>query len=388
MRTLLSAVSFAFATAMLSAQAVHLVGPGGLPQIRNALAIAAPGDVVLVQPGSYANFHAQVGVTIAALQPGTVQVTIDPAQLGPCNPCWFAGITTIAPPPGQTVHLIGLTFTSTWVVFQGAFVYPSVQVTSGTATFANCSIAATSASFPALRVQNANLHLQHCTIDAYEQLTGIFGLLAISARITAVGTTITRHATIGSLVGTGVFLTDSTLHGSRLVLDGDTTAGLRADNSSVWLVDSIVRGTQNGCPVTHLGVPPQLDRCTLVPAAASCPSFAPAAPLLGVEPAPPPQLGTPYTLTFRTVPNGFAAVFVSSRLDHALLPGVLAQPLWIALAGAQNLGITPADAAGVATASWPIPSAPSLVGETLWFQAVTGLALPLQASPASGGTIR
>jgi hypothetical protein len=70
------------------------------------------------------------------------------------------------------------------------------------------------------------------------------------------------------------------------------------------------------------------------------------------------------------------------------LPGVLAQPLWIALAGAQNLGITPADAAGVATASWPIPSAPSLVGETLWFQAVTGLALPLQASPASGGTIR
>ncbi|MFN7588416.1 MAG: hypothetical protein ACK501_02705 [Planctomycetota bacterium] len=41
------------------AQTTHLVGPGGLAQIRDALLIAAPGDLVLAQPGTYAQFHCE-----------------------------------------------------------------------------------------------------------------------------------------------------------------------------------------------------------------------------------------------------------------------------------------------------------------------------------------
>jgi hypothetical protein len=45
-----SAASF---TAALSAQTSILVGPGGLPQISSALAIANPGDTIVVAPGTY-----------------------------------------------------------------------------------------------------------------------------------------------------------------------------------------------------------------------------------------------------------------------------------------------------------------------------------------------
>lgn len=53
--------------AALDAQATHLVGPGGFAQIRDALAIAAPGDLILVQPGTYSQFFVQRGVTIRAV---------------------------------------------------------------------------------------------------------------------------------------------------------------------------------------------------------------------------------------------------------------------------------------------------------------------------------
>lgn len=383
-----SCLSLAIAAIPLPAQAIHLVGPGGLPQIRDALAIAAPGDLLAVLPGSYAPFHARAGVTIAAVVPGSVDITVDPAFVGPCSPCWFEGITELSPPPGQTVRLVGLAFTATWIVFSGQIVYPAVAVTGGRATFEDCSIAATSAFFPALSVQGANVHLQDCTIDAFEQLTGITGLRADSANVTAVGTAIRRHATLGSLIGYGVSLVNSTLHGSHLMLDGDTTAALFADNSQVWLSDTTLRGPAGTCPVGWLGAQPELDRCTLLPAPAGCPAFAPLAPLLGVDRPLPPLSGAPFSLAFRTAPNAVVAVFANTSLDSVPVPGVLAQPLAIAPVGALSLGTVLADGTGAAVATWPIPAGAAFVGRQLWFQGVSGLALPLPASPPAGGTIR
>ena len=97
------------------AQTTHLVGPGGLAQIRDALLIAAPGDLVLVQPGTYAQFHANVGVTIRAAVPGTVVVAYDASVLSAvCSSDPFCLVvesrTRIAPPAGQTVHCEGLEF--------------------------------------------------------------------------------------------------------------------------------------------------------------------------------------------------------------------------------------------------------------------------------------
>ncbi|MCB9878804.1 MAG: hypothetical protein H6835_14510 [Planctomycetes bacterium] len=53
------------------AQSTLVVGPGGFAQIRDAVAVAAPGDVVVMQPGVYAHFTAQVACTIRAAVPGT-----------------------------------------------------------------------------------------------------------------------------------------------------------------------------------------------------------------------------------------------------------------------------------------------------------------------------
>lgn len=84
----------------LPAQTTHLVGPGGLPQIRNALANAAPGDLIHVQPGTYAQFDANVGVTIRALVPGTVTIAYDIAFApAGCSANPFCGV--IEGPGGQ-----------------------------------------------------------------------------------------------------------------------------------------------------------------------------------------------------------------------------------------------------------------------------------------------
>jgi hypothetical protein len=60
--------------ATASTQTTRLVGPAGLAQIRDALAISSPGDVIQVQPGTYAQFTVSIGVTIRALIPGTVNI--------------------------------------------------------------------------------------------------------------------------------------------------------------------------------------------------------------------------------------------------------------------------------------------------------------------------
>jgi hypothetical protein len=388
MRFLAITTVFAVLAVPLPAQPIHVVGPGGLPQIRDALAIAAPGDVVHVQPGTYAQFRCDLGVTIRALVPGSVTVAIDPAFIGPCAACWSEGITELAPPPGQTVHLIGLAFSAAWVVFQGQFVYPSVQVTSGRATFENCAIEATSAVFAGLHVQQASVHLQSCTIDATEILTGITGLRAIDASVTAVDNGITTHASLSSALGSAVWLTGSTLHGSGLVLTSFTPSTLRADDSPVWLSDSTLVNNGSLCPVGFTGVTPQLDRCTLLPAAANCPPFLPAASLLGVSRPAPLQSGQPFTLVFQTVPNGFVAVWASTAFGGGAVPGVLAQPVATEPTMAIDAGIVFAGAGGNAIATRTLPAGPALVDVPIWFQGVTGFSLPLQVSPPAGGTVR
>ena len=54
------------------AQATHVVGPGGFAQVQNALQVASPGDVIVVLPGFYLGFTANIGVTVVAAVPGTV----------------------------------------------------------------------------------------------------------------------------------------------------------------------------------------------------------------------------------------------------------------------------------------------------------------------------
>ena len=92
----------AVAAVGLPAQTTHIVGLGGLPQIRDALAIAAPGDTILVQPGTYAHFSATVGVQIRAQTAGSVQVQWNQAFAPGCSSNPFCVLTCMAPSRTRT----------------------------------------------------------------------------------------------------------------------------------------------------------------------------------------------------------------------------------------------------------------------------------------------
>src|SRR5688572_32587777 len=91
------------AAPFVSAQATHVVGPGGFAQIRSALAVAQAGDAIEVQPGTYAQFDCSVGVTIRAVaQP--VTIAYDPTFAPGCAATWACqqneGATRFAIPAG------------------------------------------------------------------------------------------------------------------------------------------------------------------------------------------------------------------------------------------------------------------------------------------------
>lgn len=137
----------------LLAQATLLVGPGGYSQIQNALAAAAPGDIVLVQPGAYTPFTADVAVQIIAPNGASVASTGQFPTLTS---------TVLRPPVGGTVYVSGLSFTS------GGALYPHVvRVTRGQAVIENCSFAANHplSALYALDCSHADAVLVHCTFS-------------------------------------------------------------------------------------------------------------------------------------------------------------------------------------------------------------------------------
>ncbi len=390
--------------ALAVAQTTLLVGPSGLPQIRDAIALAAPGDVVVVEPGTYAHFELTIGVTIRALQPGTVQVAFDPAQIPPgCNnslACLVGqGPTRLTLPPGQLAYLEGLDFAGNQfqLPFPGQIAFHRVDVTGGTVVAENCTFA-TAGSAP-LFARDTTLVLLGCSLTATgtSSLT-MPGLHASRSIVHAIDSTFTGSQFLfGVTLGNpGILLGGSELHGSGLTLTGQQTgpAGggpalvldpLLGSESRAWLEGSQLIAGTGACAVEAPGQQVSLADCTLTQAA-TCPVPAPAS-LLGVAQPQPLQLGATFTLAYRTEPNGFVVVFASPSLAPLALP-IFEQPLLLDATAALAAGLVLADANGAANASWPIPAAPQLVDTAFWFQGISGLALPLQLSPVAGGRLR
>lgn len=124
---LAAATSTLFATA-LAAQSTLTVGPGGHPQIGDAVAAAQPGDLILVQSGSYLPFHVPIGVRILA--PNGATVTTPPG--GPGIPF----VHDVNPPAGQQATIVGLTF-ATNPAYPPAEPPVAVRAT-GNVVFADC----------------------------------------------------------------------------------------------------------------------------------------------------------------------------------------------------------------------------------------------------------
>lgn len=387
-----NAIVFACSATSILAQTTHLVGPGGLPQIRDALAIAAPGDVVLVQPGTYAQFHATVGVTIRAAVPGTVVVDLDltvvpPTCVGFC--LVEESLTRFLPPPGQTVHCEGLAFAST---LQFSFAVHHVVVSGGAVTFAHCTLGSNFA--PALIVDQARVHLQDCTLVCLGTGNGWPPLSAYSSTISAVRCSFAASQTTLSAPGAAVWLRGATLQGSQLQLQGGLLgfggvggAALDLDaTSSAWISDSQLTGGATTCPVVNNGGTGRIDRSVLLPGFASCTSL-PTALVLGIDSATPPQTGAPFVVDFRTAPNQLVGIYASSNLGNGSLPGLADQPVGIDAANAWFAGMVTADSNGFASAAWTLPSGP-FVGLPLFVLGVGLAPLRLELSPPVGGVVR
>ncbi|MBL9079516.1 MAG: hypothetical protein JNL08_18580 [Planctomycetes bacterium] len=101
-RSLFAASLAALFTTTLTAQATLTVGPGGYPQIADAVAAAQPGDLIVVQAGTYLPFDLSIGLRIVAPDGATVTTPVG----GGGMPIYY----DIQPPVGQQATLVGLTF--------------------------------------------------------------------------------------------------------------------------------------------------------------------------------------------------------------------------------------------------------------------------------------
>lgn len=356
--------------------AQHVVGPGGLPQISSALAIAAPGATIHVLPGVYQPFAVNIACTIRALSPGSVTILLAGTQAA----------TTIAPPAGAVVHLAGLDFDA------AGSVSPSttsiVSISSGRVTLDECTITSTNAWVGPLVIQNATAHLQHCTVGANGAMGVHPGMRATNSQVTAIDSTF-RGSPPTSLPHPtgqpGVDLSGSTFHASGCSIYSGVeflARALNATGGQVWLSDSTV--IASGCTIWSTGTA-VVERCTL----SSAPCMATSSEnLLGVSRLNALQNGGTFDLTYHTIPNGYAAIFASQELATLTIPGLHAETQWLGGLGIINLGVVFADGLGHASASWAIPAGTWLIDQPLWFQGLTGFALPLQLSPVAGGVIR
>ncbi|HEX5050835.1 MAG TPA: hypothetical protein VFZ65_03605 [Planctomycetota bacterium] len=354
--------------ALLPAQTVHLVGPGGYAQINGAIAAAASGDIVLVQPGVYEMFFLNKALTIRATAPGAEAVLAGPG-LGASN--------IVAPPAGATVHIAGMRLGPTYLW--------------GTTTLDDCVI---DGPRTFVAIDNATVVVTSCRLTPVLPVPALFipsTLKCEDSEVTVIDSTIHGLGLPGGTLSTrAIELVNSRFRGSHLTVQTGPGPGpaLQGDAASrIWLSDSTVVADPATCilPVsaTILAAQGHYDRCTLSP---NC-STLPAGFVLGVHAPQPPQNGMPFVLEFRAQPNSMVGVWADHTIAPSPLPGV-EQALLLTPTHAFNVGNLIADNTGLAIGTWSVPSGAMFVDVPLWFQAFAGPLFPLQASAIAGGLVR
>jgi hypothetical protein len=381
-RSLLLACPFAAVAVGLPSQATLVVGgTGGFTQIRHALAVAQPGDTIEVHAGSYAQFTANVGVTIRALVPGTATIVPDPAFYGPCLLCGLEARTVLAPPAGQSLHVVGIAFNYLPPAPGGAW----LEIRGGRVTLDECAVLGQGLSpSRCVLVQDAAAHFQRCTVDYQAYASGFAGIQAVNSVVTAVDTRVQAHGPFTN--GHCLRLTDTTFQGSRLTLAGIGESCVVASGAPVWISDSqLTGGGANHCVVDGAV---QLSRCALWPPAGACGLTGSNASLLGVHRPAALAAGGTFQLDFQAEPNAFVLVFAGAELAAVSWAPLLVQPSWLQEATSFPVTVLLTDAQGAASVSWAIPSGPGITNQKLWFKGLTGWSFPLQVSPPVGGVAR
>ncbi|MCR9244885.1 MAG: hypothetical protein NXI31_07625 [bacterium] len=387
----ISALALSVLATTVAAQAVHIVGPStSFPQIRDAVAVANRNDVLLVLPGTYAQFELTVGLSIRAATAGTVRIEFDPAYVDPaCAQSIFCamtqGSTELAVPATDRVQLVGLEFVDN-VALVGAFQVPHrVVLRSGRFVLDECVIR--SRGDTALTAYDCLVNLQDTTVA--NTGGGLTGDAANFLRSTVLASSCSFTGGQGALPGAAraITISDSTLNGSFMTLTAGTdSSALYTDtNAEVWLSDSTLTATNNRCAMEFNGSVGHYDRCTLSTATGPC-YMLPPGDLLGAERFNGLFRGGVSTSFFQTDPSALVGIVASFELTPSPLP-FIEQPWLASPTTSPAIGIVVADASGLASWSWTVPaSAPT--GMAVWLHGVSGTTFPLQAAPPVGGPIR
>ena len=288
MKHILASCLFSVAVVVgIPAQATHVVPTGG--DIGLVVAAASPGDIVLVEPGTYAPFSAEIGVTIRATQ----------------QPVVVAGVVSLSAPAGQSMHLVG-------VHVEG------FALASGRVSMDHCSIDSTTEA--AIRAIGASLHLQSCEFRRTQAFAYGFPLLwAHSSDVTCVDCEFADGdgpfvpvfpETLGA-----IRLQSSRLHASGISVRGanetlpGTSPGLHGNGlvadagSAAWISDSSFAVGSNACilaPATA-AVVLRFHRCSFQ---GQCEPIPQNELLLGVERPSPLVAGETFELRYHTDPVG------------------------------------------------------------------------------------
>lgn len=387
----------------LPAQATLRVGPGAFAQIGDAIAAAQPGDTILVATGTYAAFTCDKPLVIAAEQGATPDVL---APLGFPLPTFVARFEA---PAGQTVRVSGLRFDA-WNVF-GAI--PLVHVRSGIVSFEDCAFTPLGRVGQALLVEDAEVWLRDCTLTAYNPSLDAPAMTARRSTVCAVDCRFTGSdlggdgglpgSPGGGGGGDGILADDSAIHLVGCTLQGGDSAapcnsypagdGLQTNRGELtWIADSVLGGGAATCSIgAGLRVTSPLPASIARNSVTGAPPVsgpASSAQLVGLaSPPPPPTLGAPFTLAYRTQPGADLFLFFSLDLD-ASRPPVTLEPIWAPANGFAFLDSICADTVGVAQFSTSIPNLPALAYVGIWVHAIDPAVLPWRTAPPVGGLLR
>lgn len=388
------------------AQTTLVVGPSGLPQIRDALAMATAGDTILVEPGTYAHFEVTIPVRLRAATPGTVFVHYDPAYAA--NGCLSdpvctaaEGATRFAPPFATVVHVRGFRFLPTVIQApSGSFVRHRVEVRGGRVTFDECAIE--TSGTVALAITDAIVHMMDTDVQSFGASSVAAGCTVLRGVATAVGGTIAGgDAIAGQVGGPGLDLESAWFYGSLVEVRGGShfahgypAPAVRFSNVyQVQLADSwLFAGTSSrgdACAVVGNGNL-RTARTSFITTATGCSTYADRN-VVGIARSQPLQIGQPFAVGAQHDRGLPVAFYASPALGTANLPGI-EQPVFVEPASAVQIGFAFTDGSYSCSIQGTVPNDPLLQGLSFWVVAVStygpGFPLPwLMVTPPVGGVL-
>jgi hypothetical protein len=395
--------------APLAAQTTHLVGPGGHPQIHDALLVAAPGDTVLVQQGAYLPFDLAVGVRIVAP---------DGATVSPAIGADFQ--RTLAVPAGQRATISGLQFRS--VSSYPPAIHPVNLTITGHAVFTDCEFYSPNADFDApLTVCGGDLQFDRCSwINLHDCMRVVGGRVLLnqcelrgiyqgynpgpSRAVHATGGTVVAHHC--ELRGSAGSTSSSTLGAPAVELEGN--ARLELVDCEVFGGDNLYFTTPNppGAVVNHTGVPVQHARTTAVgglgnlrgwpPLVANAPGFVGPAQQVALAggAAAVPTAGAPFQALLTAGLHDVVLVGLGFARGPALAVPFAAQPVHFdpatVIAYQWSVATTPIPSwpgAASTTAQTPMLTA-AMLGQQFWLHPLSFDGMQFRVGPPLGGFVR